>query len=306
MATVQPDPNAWNKVKENSELTGRGGNNVTTRQAVTRRAANILRRPARLVCKTVARVRPKRTIVLLYHSIGEAKDAVRPERFEEQMYYLKHEARVISLDRILRGDHLQHDAPLTCAITFDDGYSSVYNIAYPTLRHYGFPAVAYITTDAVGDVAPKRSDDYPGLFPGETTLTWRQIRELSQHDIAIGFYLCQHKNMTSLDADEGLAELKRSKAVIAQKLDSACRHFAYPFGLFNRYNVEWVRQSGYESATTVVHATVPQKHDRLTIPRMCVAPIHTLNDFAAILHGEFDYLPIIQRARQILRLPYSL
>lgn len=306
MATEQPDWHARNRVKHNSELIGHRGNNVTTPPPVTRRAANILRRPARLVCKTAARLRPKRTIVLLYHSIGEAKDAVKPERFQEQMSYLKHEARVISLDRILRGDHLTHDAPLTCAITFDDGYSSVYEIAYPTLRHYGFPAVAYITTDAVGHLAPKRSDDYPGLFPGETTLTWPQIRELSQHDIAIGSHLCQHKNMTRLDADEGLSELRRSKAIITQKLDSACRHFAYPFGLFNRHNVEWVRQSGYESATTVVHATVPQEYNPLTIPRMCVAPIHTLNDFAAILRGEFDYLPIVQSVRRILRLPYSL
>jgi peptidoglycan/xylan/chitin deacetylase (PgdA/CDA1 family) len=306
MATGPREPGAYNGRKRQRELTGRGGNNVTTSLAVTRRAANILRRPARLVCKTAARLRPKRTIVLAYHSIGEAKDAVRPDRFEEQMSYLKHEARVISLDSILAGNHLDNDALLTCAITFDDGYSSVYDIAYPVLRHYGFPAVAYITTDAVGELAPKRSDDYPGLFPGETTLTWPQIRELNRHEVVIGSHLCQHKNMTRLDAAEGLSELTLSKALITRKLNSACRHFAYPFGLFNRQTVEWVRNSGYESATTVMHATVPREYNHLTIPRMCVAPIHTLDDFAAILRGEFDYLPIMQTARRLLGLKYSL
>jgi peptidoglycan/xylan/chitin deacetylase (PgdA/CDA1 family) len=293
-------------MRKTPELAGRHGNSVMTPQPVTRRVANILRRPARFVCKTATHIWPTRTIVLLYHSIGEAKDAVLPERFEEQMYYLKYHARVVSLDRILRNEHLKDNAPLTCAITFDDGYSSVYDIAYPILRHYEFPALAYITTDAIGDSAPKCSDGYPGLFSGETTMTWKQVREMSRNDIAIGSHLCQHKDMTTLNADEGMSELKRSKVEISEKLGLACKHFAYPFGLFNRQNVEWVRQSGYETATTVVHATVPYKYDRLRIPRMCPAPMHTLNDFVAILNGEFDYLPLVQKARRLLKMPYSL
>jgi peptidoglycan/xylan/chitin deacetylase (PgdA/CDA1 family) len=293
-------------MRKNTEFWSCDRNNVITRHAVTRQVANILRRPARFVCKTATHIWPKRAIVLLYHSIGAAKDAVRPERFEEQMYYLKHHAHVVSLDRILRNDHLKDDAPLTCAITFDDGYSSVYDVAYPILGRYEFPALAYITTDAIGDAAPRSSDGYPGLFPGETTMTWKQVRELSRNDIAIGSHLCQHRNMTTLSVEEGMSELRRSKAVIAGKLGLACKHFAYPFGLFNWQNVEWVRQSGYETATTVRHATVAHQYDRLRIPRMGPSPTHTLKEFVAILNGEFDYLPIVQTARRLLKMPYSL
>src|SRR6185503_3039819 len=36
------------------------------------------------------------------------------------------------------------------AITFDDGYSDVYEYAYPTLKRKGIPAAVFVVTDLVG------------------------------------------------------------------------------------------------------------------------------------------------------------
>ena len=278
----------------------------TVPKTLARQLADVVRKPVRIVCGSLARWSSVRRIVLLYHSIGNGKNAVRPSAFFEQMRFLKEEASVVSLDEIVRGDDKSGSKPFTCAITFDDGYDSVYEIAYPALKQYGFPATAYVTTAAIGEAAPAYSDDFPGLFAGDRTMTWRQVRTLSENGITIGSHLCHHKDMTRLDALEGMFELIRSRTTIAHRTGVPCRDFAYPFGLLNRENVEWVRRAGYETATTVVHATVRGRIDAMRIPRMGVAPIHTLNDFEAILRGEFDYLPVVQRARQTLHLPYSL
>jgi peptidoglycan/xylan/chitin deacetylase (PgdA/CDA1 family) len=269
-----------------------------------RQIADLLRVPLRAVSRQVALRSPSRTIVLLYHSIGDAKDAVTAADFAEQMAYLREKAVIVSLDQIVQREHFRIERPLKCAITFDDGYQGVFEFAYPILKKYRFPALLYITTDAMGDSEAKASDQYPGLFSGDLTLTWRQIREMSANHVTIGSHLCQHKDLTLLSESEGLSELCRSRSFISRKLRIDCRHFAHPFGRFNRQTVQWVRTAGYQTCTTVVHSPVGRHFDPLRIPRMCVAPIHTMNDFKAMLRGDYDYLPLVHLARRLLNLSY--
>lgn len=271
-----------------------------------RRVLNALRVPLRLASRAVARTKPRRTVVLAYHSLGGGRDAVDEAAFREQMGFLRDHARTLTLPAILRGEHLRGDVALNCAITFDDGYASVYEIAAPILHGFGFPALVYLTVGAIGERTPRRASDFPGLFADETMLTWRQVEELSHNGLAFGSHLDHHKDLTSLPEREALRELASSRSIISARLGKPCTHFAYPFGLFNRKAVKWVYYSGYESAVTVLHKALPRRLDRLRIPRMCIAPLHDLREFAGMLAGEFDYLPSIQRARRVLRLPYRV
>jgi len=69
-------------------------------------------------------------------------------RFEEQVKYLSGHHRVIPMRELL--NHLEnHDQPPdhTVILTFDDGYDSNYELAYPVLKKYGLPAEIYVTTD---------------------------------------------------------------------------------------------------------------------------------------------------------------
>lgn len=238
----------------------------------------------------------------MYHSVGYSAYAIRPEHFEAQMKYLKANARVVALDAIVSGRYNDTFAPLTCAITFDDGYAGVYEYAYPILRDNGFEAVLYVTTSALDRVCAQHPCEVPGFFAGEPILTWAQTQEMSNGRITIGSHLCHHLDMRQLSQKVGTEELGHSKDIISQKLGAPCKHFAYPFGFFNAQNVQCVAKLGYDSAVTVRHSLVSNNLDRFRIPRMGLGPENSWADFEGMLRGDLDYLLIVRKIRQVLGL----
>jgi len=270
---------------------------------VLSRKRRAIRRVLRAVSRLAARRRTSRSLVLLYHSVGRSSYSVQPENFEAQIRYLKAHARVVTLDAIVSGRHRDSDAPLTCAITFDDGYAGVYEYAYPILCRYGFAAVLYVTTSALDREGAERPYQNPGFYPDELTMTWGQAREMSKAGITIGSHLCHHLKMTELRPEIGIEELGRSKDIISDQVAAECKHFAYPYGLFNAENAHWVSQCGYESAVTVRHSILPDRLDALRIPRMCIDPVNSWADFEGMLHGDLDYLLVVREIRQVLGLP---
>jgi peptidoglycan/xylan/chitin deacetylase (PgdA/CDA1 family) len=270
-----------------------------------RRLVDLMRGPCRVVSRARAQFRYPRRIVLLYHSIGEADHSVSLGMFTEQISYLADHVRVVAFDQML-DDPDSADDGITCAITFDDGYANFYEKAFPILNHFGFSALVYVTTGAIRDVNPGISDQYPGLFPGEKMLTLAMLSELIKHRVSVGSHLSHHIDMTQLSRAEAMAELRQSRSAITKNFGVPCLHFAYPFGKFNHENVLQVWEAGYESATTVEHRIVPSSLDEFRIPRMCVAPIHTLKDFKAMLRGDLDYLYVMQKLRNSFGIGYPV
>jgi peptidoglycan/xylan/chitin deacetylase (PgdA/CDA1 family) len=108
----------------------------------------------------LARARRK-PLILGYHRVVEDfAGAARTEMpsmlislsmFERHLEWLGRRFRFVSLDEI--GHHAAHRIPFddpVAAITFDDGYSDVYEYAFPTLRRKGIPAAVFVVTDLVG------------------------------------------------------------------------------------------------------------------------------------------------------------
>src|SRR5882672_10181139 len=105
--------------------------------------------------------RAYRPLVLGYHRVVEDFDAeARVEMpsmltsrvmFERHLECLGRSFTFVSLDEI--GDRLLNGLPFdrpVAAITFDDGYQDVYELALPILERKGIPAAMFVVTDLVG------------------------------------------------------------------------------------------------------------------------------------------------------------
>jgi len=97
-----------------------------------------------------------RLTLLMYHGVVEA--ALSPfcwhmlplGAFERQIAWVRRHLHVLpleeALERMRRGDL----PPRACAVTFDDGFRSVRDLALPVLARHGVPATVFLVTDLVG------------------------------------------------------------------------------------------------------------------------------------------------------------
>jgi peptidoglycan/xylan/chitin deacetylase (PgdA/CDA1 family) len=146
-------------------------------------------------------------------------------------------------------------------ISVDDGYRSVYNVAYPILKKYGFTATLFIYIDYVG--------------VSSQAITWDQLRELKREGFYIGSHSIAHSDLSKQkkgeDSKAYLARLKReifrSKQIIDQELDQDTLIFSYPFGRRNETVVSLSRQAGYKIGVTVDRGSNPFFADPFLIKR---------------------------------------
>jgi peptidoglycan/xylan/chitin deacetylase (PgdA/CDA1 family) len=122
-------------------------------------------------------------VVLMYHHLSEKPMPQFPwilsvDRFEDQMKLLKEEGfHVITMEQyrafMLNNGSVPDNAVL---LTFDDGYESFYEFAFPILKKYGYTAVNFVIVSTI---------DHPN--PNSVPkLTWEQMREMKRD--GMGFY----------------------------------------------------------------------------------------------------------------------
>lgn len=92
--------------------------------------------------------------ILCYHGFALGDEAefrpklfIKRARFEQRLATLKAQGfQVLPLDEAIERLYSRSLPDDAVVITIDDGFHSVYRLAAPTLRAYGFPATIYVTT----------------------------------------------------------------------------------------------------------------------------------------------------------------
>ena len=129
----------------------------------------------RLISRMRAAIRPRRPrpVILMYHRVALARHdpwglAVAPERFEEQIAYLKHHRTPMSMDELvdrLRSKTLPANA---VAVTFDDGYRDNLVNAKPVLARHGVPATLFLATGFIDQNTPFWWDELATMILAST------------------------------------------------------------------------------------------------------------------------------------------
>ncbi len=183
--------------------------------------------------------------ILLYHRIAEppvpnslaARYYIPPADFEWQMQALNdwgYTTIPISLlvEAITTGAPLP---PRPVVISFDDGYESVYENAYPIMQTHGFTGVMYLIGNAVG------SKDY---------MDAGQIQEMIGSGWEIGSHSMTHPHLPDVHDQIGY-EGGHSKDRLASEMGisiGAVETFAYPYGEIDPFVVGKIAEYGYLAA----------------------------------------------------------
>ncbi len=221
-----------------------------------------------------------RVPVLMYHYIGlnpnpsdKARDSlsVSPEKFEEQLKYLKDNGyHTTSLDTLYAA--LTRNASLpdkTVILTFDDGYIDFYVNAYPILKKYGFSATIFIPTGLIGQPA---------------YLSWSQIKEMySSGLINYGAHSVNHYHLPSLSSEKVLEEITQSKETLSNNLGIPINFLAYPYGSVDLNVIDQTKKAGFIGAVGTWPDKTQSEGTVYNMPRLRIGGGISLENFAGLL-----------------------
>jgi peptidoglycan/xylan/chitin deacetylase (PgdA/CDA1 family) len=181
--------------------------------------------------------------ILTFHSIDDKRSviSVRPKVFQNGMARL-YESGYQTLTLLETVSCLRSHAPFpdrSLAVTFDDGFQSVYKEAFPVLQDYGMSATVFLT---VGERAWAKPAARLPSRESRPMLSWAEIHEMHKKGITFGAHTLTHPDLTRLSPERIETEVGISKAVIEDVLGAPVSCFAYPYGRFDQYSREIVRK----------------------------------------------------------------
>ena len=207
-------------------------------------------------------------IIFCYHRLVDKirypGTEITPAAFEAQMKELKDKGiTVIPMQDFLawkRGE--KNIPPRSAVVTFDDGWKSQYEVAWPIMKKYGYPFTLFIYTEGVRG----------GTLGGGEAITWEQLADLRDNGVDIQAHTATHqdlreghsvmviepggkrtkKKLTGADYEKWIQnEVFGCKELLEQRLGIKVNCFAVPFGNYNEHVKELARNAGYEAMFTV-------------------------------------------------------
>jgi peptidoglycan/xylan/chitin deacetylase (PgdA/CDA1 family) len=207
------------------------------------------------------------TIIFCYHRLVDKVrypgTEITPAAFEAQMQQLKDAGiTVISMQDLLAWKRGEKNIPPRCAVvTFDDGWKSQYEVAWPIMKKFGYPFTMFIYTEGVRG----------GALGGGEAITWEQLADMRDNGVDIQAHSATHQDLreghnimlisggkrtrTKLSGPQYQEwvqnEVVGSKQLLEQRLGIKVNCFAVPFGNYNENVKELARNSGFEAMFTV-------------------------------------------------------
>ena len=208
--------------------------------------------------------------ILTYHSVDPSGSpiSINEESFRAHVAWLAAgPVRVVPLARMAAGD--APDGAI--ALTFDDGFASFADVAWPLLRSHGFPATVFVVTGHVG-----RMNDWGTLsahgrrksgVPTMPLMDWDTLGRLAGEGVEIGAHTRTHPDLRGATDAELVDELEGGAADIAARTGVRPSTFAYPYGGLNPRVVTAAASRYPVAVTTRLRPLGGQEHPAL-LPRL--------------------------------------
>ncbi|MEH6344011.1 MAG: polysaccharide deacetylase family protein [Bermanella sp.] len=184
-------------------------------------------------------------IVLQYHHISNitpASTSVSPVKFIEHLNLINDMGfQVLPLTDVIKSiNNSTQPTRKTLAISFDDGYLSIYQNAFPELKKRGLPFTIFISPNAI--------DNQHG-----NSLNWQQLKEMIEHGATIANHSLNHGHLLNLNKHETMTDWKNriinniesAQNRLVEKLAINHKLFAYPYGEFNQELINILKELNY-------------------------------------------------------------
>lgn len=193
-------------------------------------------------------------VVLQYHHIDTKtpfSTSTTPSLFKQHIeYLLSNDFTVLSLPDMVETLKANKSKPdKSVAITFDDGFISVYTEAFPILKKHQIPFTIFVNTD-------------PIQAGRATHVSWEQLAEMKQHGATIANHTHSHSHLIYSEREAinsgktdnitrdawrqaFIDEIDTSQKLLKDKLDQDIKLFAYPYGEFDLQTNRLLKELGY-------------------------------------------------------------
>ncbi|MCG7985952.1 MAG: polysaccharide deacetylase family protein [Candidatus Thiodiazotropha weberae] len=124
-----------------------------------------------------------------------------------------------------------------------------------------------------------------------SSMTWPQIKEMSENNICFGAHTCSHEILSSLEEMDIDAEIRVSKNTIEANIGEEVDTFAYPNGSSNDFNsktVKAMRLNGIKYSFTMIPGINSKNDDSFTLRRYA-APINVLSNYRHYMSGIHNF-----------------
>ena len=194
------------------------------------------------------------SLILNYHAVSPtwpASLSVEPESLERHLSIVaKRRYQPVTAAALLNPQRAR-----TLTVTFDDGYESVFRLAFPVLASLGVVATVFVVTKFVGSSEPMA---WPGIdhwrgtpHEGELiSLNWDQVAYLADAGWEIGSHTYSHPDLTELSQEDLRHQLRSSRECIEERIGRPCISLAYPYGAHDDRVTRAACDAGYQIAFT--------------------------------------------------------
>jgi peptidoglycan/xylan/chitin deacetylase (PgdA/CDA1 family) len=211
---------------------------------------------------------------LLYHKVDEIPPGVRhpeiyvtPSRFAEQLAILQR----LRMNPVTVADYVAYRRgeatlpPRPVVITFDDGYRSNYEVAFPILQRFGYRATIFVVSSLFGG-----TNVWDPQEPQEPLLERCEIRAMQRAGIDFQSHTRTHARLTAVPPAEALCQLRTSRCALEQTLGAPVRAVAYPWGAHDATVLQLAEEAGYDAGCIVRRRTNFDRTPMLALRRIGV------------------------------------
>ena len=165
-------------------------------------------------------------------------------------------------------------------ISLDDNWKSALTIAKPLFDKHGFVGVVFVIAGVVG--------------ANERKLSWDDCRELAAAGWEVGSHTLTHENLTLVKQgqtpesirDMVEEQIRESKRVIEEATDLEVASLALPYGNYDTFVLDTIRDAGYQAALTIDRGVADEQSDPFRLPRRMIMNATSFSTFQHICNGK--------------------